>query len=495
MSQPQTEVAPREESNNNKKSVTMGTSNINEIELQEDSNAYNNTVAIDIPTGTNHNEKDNKSVASKTSKASGTESARLSTNGLVVRIDTSCGAFELSPMKLCSLVGMLLTVFAFVVLAVCLTTTFVFQNYNDVEILIVRGDIKSYRDTLTSSCYLAYYSDMPNFYIDLYNQTNIKYLDSFEYLQKIFPEGFKDGWLNKYVGERSLSTLEQRMLSDIENGRKQQAGNLLFSNLYIDLFGNFSTDFDKALSLAIDSQRDQDKSVLISASVGLAVIIVALFTLVPIMIGIFALAFNRESVNLRRIKNANAIMLMDTMSNDKLREIFKKHCETEYSLENFKFLEKVTLYKRLCEQSFEIQEKLYGTDSSSNDNLSHVESSTTNNSNTSKSSNGKVSEKDLKNIEKKKYEMAFDIYTDFLDVRGGNSVNISKHFIEEVKTQLDNFNTGVTEILPEVLFNNAAREISIVMLDTHQRFKASLAFQKQMKIKGLDKKKTKKQKE
>ncbi|KAL9655725.1 hypothetical protein ABK040_004958 [Willaertia magna] len=175
-------------------------------------------------------------------------------------------------------------------------------------------------------------------------------------------------------------------------------------------------------------------------------------------------------------------------------------------------------------ESYEVQEKLYGSENDTSSSTNSAETSTANvtNNNSNNSSvtknnaaidnsggggdnmnrqstavttNNKKQEKlekELKEIEKKKYEMAFDIYTDFLDLNGGNAVNITKAFIEEVKIQLDYFNTGHNEVLAEALFDRATREISIVMLDTHQRFKSSIAFQKQMKITKLVNNKKKK---
>ena len=77
-------------------------------------------------------------------------------------------------------------------------------------------------------------------------------------------------------------------------------------------------------------------------------------------------------------------------------------------------------------------------------------------------------------IEKKKFEIAFEIFTDFLDVRGDHSVNISKQFADNVKRFLDHFAKGENDQLPENLFDQVESEMCVLMMDTHHRFKLHL---------------------
>ncbi|KAL9655735.1 hypothetical protein ABK040_004965 [Willaertia magna] len=360
----------------------------------------------------------------------------------------------------------------------------------------------------------------------MYNATYTQYLTTLFRLMDSFPEGFKSGWMtggNLNVNGTPVSIYEQLALAQVARGNRQEALKVLLTTDYLYAYNNFTINMDNVLSLVLSKGEQHEKNMLAITLIGLIVIAIALVFLLPIMIGIFGLAINRDHIHLKKLKQANAIMLMDTMKDDKLRELFKKQCEEEHSMENFTFLEKVTLYKRLCEESYEVQEKLYGSENDTSSSTNSAEMSTTNvtNNNSNNSSvtknnaaidnngggdnmnrqstavttNNKKQEKlekELKEIEKKKYEMAFDIYTDFLDLNGGNAVNITKAFIEEVKIQLDYFNTGHNEVLAEALFDRATREISIVMLDTHQRFKSSIAFQKQMKITKLVNNKKKK---
>ncbi|KAL9650935.1 hypothetical protein ABK040_015038 [Willaertia magna] len=487
---------------------------------QEDS-TKNSVVIIDIPN--NEQLKNNshvcntvdsnvavqeetKSTTSKISKVSKTNS-NISSSGQLLKIQTCCGVVELTPVKTASLVGMTVTIFAFLTLAAIIITAFVLQHRNDINIIVDRGDIKNMRDTLTYTTLLAIYAPdnvTSDFYINFYNTTFNSYIKVLRNLMVSFPEGFKSGWATGgNPNGTTVSKFEQQAIALVEQDKKEEALSVIRDSDYLYAFNNFTNNMDNVLDLVLKREVKHESDMLAITLVGFVVILIAIIVLLPIVIGIFVLAINRDQENVRKLKLANAVMLMDTMNNDKLRELFKKQCEEEHSMENYNFLEKVTLYKRLCEQSYEIQEKLYGTDSHNSDSTSNTTSEVTNTTSTSathSSSNSTMKganrkheklEKELRNVEKKKYEMAFDVYTDFLDVNGGNAVNITKSFIEDVKVQLDYFNTGHNEILAEALFDSAAKEISIVMLDTHQRFKSSIAFQKQMKINNLVTKKKK----
>ncbi|KAL9655161.1 hypothetical protein ABK040_008936 [Willaertia magna] len=432
--------------------------------------AITDSVVIEIPM--NDKGAENKSYVSKMTKTSKT--SNLST-AVFFRINTCCGQLELSGIKVTSLIGMFVVTLAFCVLTGIIVATRILHVRNNMEILVDRGDMNTMRERLTRAAHLAAYSSTPQHYIDLYYNTSSVYLNTILKLQKDFPEGFSNGWLLKYTN-MSLTKLEMDAIQKVKEGKKDEAIAILNSTLYSDIYDSYTKDINQVLDVALNKERVTASAITGCTLAGLVIVLIGLFFILPLMIGVFIFAINRDQIHLKKINNVNAILLMDTMNNDRLRELFKAQCEKEFSLENFKFLEKVTLYKRLCEQSYEIQEKLYGSDQSSDTTSSSHQGE-------HKKANNEI---ELKNIEKQKYEMAFDIYTDFLDLNGGNAVNISKTFIEEVKRQLDLFNTGKSDILPEVIFDNAAREVSIVMLDTHQRFKASQAFLKEMKVKKIN---------
>ena len=183
---------------------------------------------------------------------------------------------------------------------------------------------------------------------------------------------------------------------------------------------------------------------------------------------------------------------MDTMRDNKLRKLFREHCKQEHSLDNYLLLDRITDYKILCEKSFDIQVYLYddhspNSSSAHSDTLSDSGSSSTH-ENGKKKKKRNYTERDLHEIEKKKYEIAFEIYTDFLDVNGDKSVNINKYAADKVKQQLDYFASGDNEHLGDSLFDGVETEMCILMLDTYHRFKQTVEFQKQAQQQHLRKK-------
>ncbi|KAG2374074.1 hypothetical protein C9374_011153 [Naegleria lovaniensis] len=72
----------------------------------------------------------------------------------------------------------------------------------------------------------------------------------------------------------------------------------------------------------------------------------------------------RDSTNTKKIKKMRANMLKDTMKDQLTRELFRAHCASEFSIENFMLLDKISDYKNYSEKSVQIQEYLYDNDTS-----------------------------------------------------------------------------------------------------------------------------------
>ncbi|KAL9652328.1 hypothetical protein ABK040_011985 [Willaertia magna] len=450
-------------------------------------NSNNNTTAIVVNFTDEKKTKSSRalSVVSKNSSNTG----KNKKEAFALKFHTCFGNVELTPVKLASLLGMAVTIISFLALAAIMIASYVLQTQSRISDVVYRGDMLSIRETLTYTSLLAFYSETPAKYVSIYNTTLTQLLSLINILLR--NERFAKTYAS-YNMTTSAVGLENKALTLLMKGQRAEGFKIINSTEYQNSVERFKNDSLSATDFLLMTQENIQQSMIAITLVGLIVIIVTLILILPVVIGIFTFSIDKEGEQLKRLKAAKAVMLLDTMNNSKLKELFRKHCETEHSIENFKFLEKATFYKELCEHSFEIQEKLYGSESTGgvdNDTSSVTNSEISSKSN--KSTKKKESfEKDLKEIEKRKYECAFDVYTDFLDLNGKYSVNINKQYIEEVKTQLDFFNRGQSETLAEALFDDIVREISIVMLDTHQRFKSSLAFQKQMKIQNIKNKKS-----
>ncbi|KAL9656166.1 hypothetical protein ABK040_007783 [Willaertia magna] len=415
---------------------------------------HSNSVTIDIPLESKEsnrkNDEDNKSGISKASKTSKTsKTSKISTQRNVISLPTCCGVLELSFIKVAALIGMIATTISFLALAAIMIASYITQQHSEMEIVVKRGEMTTLRKTMTYSALVAIYAEDPIPYILLHNNTGTSYTQLLNSLMEDYPEGFSNRWLDRYNEENnSPIALENRALAMLESGDRAGAFNIINGTRYRSLLSQFDQEMDSVLDTALAHERATEDDMFALTLVGLVVISLSLIIMFPIIIGVFGVAINRDDINARRLNTANAIMLMDTMSDDKLRELFKEHCKVEHSEENFGFLEKVTMYKRLCEESFYIQERLYGSEQSESSSTSGEEST-----NAHKKKYKEVTEQDLRNVEKKKYELAFEIYSDYLELNGQYSVNISKYFIENVKIQLDNFNKGDNEILAESIFD------------------------------------------
>ena len=270
---------------------------------------------------------------------------------------------------------------------------------------------------------------------------------------------------------------------------QQDAIDTVNSQDYKDTDNLFYSGLTSLLNYVVTSEQSKDNSVIASNLVQLVIIVIALVIVLPVLVFVFTYAINRDSLYLEKIRRANSIMLLDTIADSNLRSLFKAHCEKEKSTENFLLLEKIHNYKAMCERVDDLNMKLYG-DSTISDTASA--SSKTDSTATAESvpklKKEQVAkyEKELNEMEGKKYELAFEIYSYHLDINGDMAANVTKSKCDKVKVQLDNYNTKQIESLPLDLFKQIEKEVCLTMMDTHNRFKSSIAFQKEMKIHKLN---------
>ncbi|KAG2385705.1 hypothetical protein C9374_003520 [Naegleria lovaniensis] len=229
--------------------------------------------------------------------------------------------------------------------------------------------------------------------------------------------------------------------------------------------------------------------------VSLVVILLAVSIVIPVVIATLVCALNRDAIQIERLKKANALMAIDTMRDPQLRKLFKAFCEKEYSVENFLLLEKIGQFKELASKSMEIKMFLYDdskstlSDDTDMSDAGYSEYSSMSNTSTKKLRKDlkkTYTESDLFSCEKKKYELAMEIYSEFLDMNGSRTVNLSKKKTDVIKKKIEEFANSAVPLLEDDMFDSIEREIAHLMLDTHRRFKESLAFKKQMKIENIN---------
>ncbi|KAL9646957.1 hypothetical protein ABK040_013815 [Willaertia magna] len=451
--------------------VDSPSSKLKSKNLKKEKGQYKNALPSEVP-----------------SKASSNHS-----NGSLFKIHTCCGVVEMTGLKLACLVGMLVTVIAFLALVAITVVTFVNSRRQNLDLVIETGKLKFYSAQSIVSLQQAILSN--NFDDFITYRTYSDYVRKSLKTVKIEIGGNEfQNYLNSttFEANNKMRTLQAQIFSYIIQGYPSDAINILQGSEYASASSVFFSNIDSFVKEMENVQKDIESQILASTLAQLIIIAIALIIVTPIVVAIFLFAINRDDMNLLKLKRANAIMLMDTMADDHLRNLFKQHCEQEKSSENYNLLEKIHDYKALSERSLELQYKLF--DDTTSESASTVSGTDSTNSSNKEVKTKKQLEKEYNEVEAKKYEVAFEIYTDYLDINGEHAVNISKSLAEAVKDQLDQYNAKNIESLPETLFTYLEKEVCIIMLDTHQRFKQSLAFQKEMKIDKINVKKLKVQK-
>ena len=450
-----------------------------------------------------------------------------------ITIHTCCGVVEFTSMKLLSLIGMLVTVLGLLVLAGVAVASFIIVQTKSTDILIAVDKVSSTFETanalVSKNTYLAAMRSDKNGHILVepevpYSIVTAQYKnltqtmkDNLNFILKSLDDQTVYSMFNTTSIEASnaLDSANSQILLFLTFNQSDNAMRYISADSYTNALNTFKSGLDQLLTFIQNKEKQKDGNVLGITLVQLIVIVVSLVIVLPIIIFVFSYAINRDSLYMEKIRRANAIMLMDTMEDDNLRALFKLHCEKEKSIENFLLLEKIQYYRSLCDRSIELQMKLFGESNVVSDVSSDISgdsqpqttvttmggasitSATAGHSGQSGQSKKKKEsplEREYSDVESKKYEVAFEIFTDFMEVGGDMAVNISQSLTESVKNTLDRYNDKQIDTLPEDMFNMLEKETCVVMLDTHHRFKQSLAFQKEMKIDKIKVEKLKKKK-
>jgi len=390
-------------------------------------------------------------------------------------IHTCCGVVELTTMKMACMIGMLVTAVGLLGLAAIAIYSFTVSERHDVQLLVYYGSARASAEAAIAVIVKATYSsaDISQLVLDYnnyWNQLVTAMNGIFQNLEPAMVAKFTDTSTMQVVD--NLRVMNSQILFMIKNNQKDDAVNVLESEKYSTNKTSFMNGIVTVLDYVSKSETDRNTRVIVSSSVQLLLIGISLVVILPILVFVFAFAINRDSLNMAKIRKANAIMLMDTMEDEGLRQLFKVHCDKEQNLENFLLMEKIQHYRTLCEKAVDLFSRM---DNESSETMSDMSGSS------GKRRDASL-EKEYYQAEAKKYEVAFEIFTEFMDVTGSHSVNISTQLTEKVKQTLDKFNNKEIDTLPEDMFNTLEKETCIVMLDPHHRFKQSLAFQREMKI-------------
>ncbi|KAF0973600.1 hypothetical protein FDP41_008304 [Naegleria fowleri] len=431
-----------------------------------------------------------------------------------VSIQTCCGILELTWMKVLAVLGMIVCAFSFFVLLALLIYGQNSSAKQDIAILVARSNLMLYQAWIDAYTLVAAYSRNASYMWYYYEyQDDVKNLTN--YLYEVVP---KDTY---NVSEATRVTRNLEISNDIaakliSNGNFTQAVSFLTSDRFLSERASYGELQDSLLLYVLNSQKQAIESSEIATLTSLIYLSVALAITLPSVVFILGFAINRDGIYQKRLQRARAIELQDTMNNPKLRALFKKHCMKELNQENFDFLEQVDVYKKLCEHLFELVHSEDDSSTNSGDTSLHspphgvtnqdhhssivlqvpnlpntmTASSSLSGLETSKKRQQSFSSAtDLGNevelMEARKYTLVKDIYNTFLDVNGMKSLNITKSSADVIKNALEQYENKTIHSLSDTLFDKLERDISITLLDSHFRFKQSMDFLKEMKIKKI----------
>ncbi|EFC42593.1 predicted protein [Naegleria gruberi] len=397
------------------------------------------------------------------------------------RIHTCCGILELNCLKMTSLAALVVSLFAFTALIAIISLNYsvVATYHSSLETLETSGTY--YRELMKLSARAAVTADYNRTlsleYVDLYNSYFKEYYVVMNNLIANVPPSVlywnQHNMLRENVKSRKAVNMEVAMMSQVTNGNYTAALRSLDSDQYKDLLTGYEEEVQSIIDYVADLKYSNAEMDLATTTVALIIICISLAIVIPVLIVFVLLSVQKDNSKEKQLRQVKKYMIMDTINDPSVVEKFKDFCKQERSEENFALLEKINEYKKLCERSFDIQVFLFDTDVlSSSDQFSETTTSSTEDASKKKNKAKKgYTEKDLMEIEKKKFEIAFEIYSEFLDVRGDRSVNISKAFADNVKQHLDYFAKGENESIPESLFDSVEYEMCVLMMDTHHRFK------------------------
>lgn len=209
------------------------------------------------------------------------------------------------------------------------------------------------------------------------------------------------------------------------------------------------------------------------ALLGLSILIV-----IPLVMIIFGISLKTSQQNQKKLQQVNTVMVLDTLKEPTQKLRFKQYCSNSTELETcFLFLELVSEYKDLSSQSVQVQVDLFEKSKqylASDKNRDSVKNQPTE----IELQSIAKSEKKLRKIEKKKQNLVFEIWSEYLEPYTELRTILSRVSVSDVELlikEVDSFNNQLEEyqhfdILPDDLFDEIERQIAKSLSEEHLKF-------------------------
>nr|CAG4709809.1 unnamed protein product [Naegleria fowleri] len=394
-----------------------------------------------------------------------------------------CGCHKmlrLNVMKILSLIAMTSNILAFVAIAVVMINAHIIQSDIEMDILLLRGDLSSLSEKTKCAVQLTAYGNKTTF-MDGYNNYVVNVTNSLKILKsELLPSNL---YILNDTNEPTMD-MDRAFMDFVNNGKASQAVALLESEEYSKKRQLFNTFMNNVLQYSSEVAESKNSYILTAGIINLTLIMTALVVVVPVVLIVFIMALRKERISSKKLKKATGIMLMDTMEDEKEKLKFKEFCQKEGGMEIFLFMDKTLDFVKLCKKQEEILKKHPELISQLDREEKH-NSSIENSKKKYKASNATKqelpnkhntsSEQQLwKEIEKEKYELVFEIISEYLDGDVGECpLVVSGHIHDSLIKQVDAFDIDkVQTYFKSSLFDAIQKEISNAYLNIlHFRFK------------------------
>ncbi|KAF0973834.1 hypothetical protein FDP41_007221 [Naegleria fowleri] len=383
---------------------------------------------------------------SKTSTRSTTHSSTI------FRIPTCCGVIELNLIRVLSLLGMMINICCFIAVAVVVGNSFRLEAKREISLLLQRARFIELYDRTSCIVNLAAVTGSLS-YVSLYYESQANTSRVLLELSKHLPSDVNQK--TKFDPKNPYNVkFDQQVIEAVRQGDLKTANKLLKSITYI-VMESYASHFIEFVTNEIKTLSSQKQEYLkYSSTVNMVLVLSGVVISVPIVISIFVMALTSEQTSTRKLLKATSLMILETLRNEKTSQLFKEFCEKENKLDKYTFLENCHTYREMCDKSMELRGTLP---------LNRI---------------GDESNQEQLRIEKNKYEMAFKIFTEFIDVNGEHPFPTSLQFQENIKKKLDEFSIMENSSMDAHLFDELEKDIADSLMDSFMKFKKELRKQK-----------------
>jgi len=403
----------------------------------------------------------------------------------VFRVNTCYGRLELSCERILAFTTMVITIVIMFILAILSSGAFAVLSKEehliaeDVTIatmklnrLVVTLRIAVFNNETSTSNIFEYNTTrhefvtlLPKLYLTVPDLSKYQNYSKVNFVPTVRSD------VNSFLNYQSL------IINYVLSKEYEMAKQLCSSVEYFRMQEQVRFDFSIFLRIGESAAYNEDLYVLDATIVNLSLIAFTFVVIFPAITIIFGLRIRNDSLFAENLKKSDAYKVLETVSNNFVQLQFGEFCKRKNQHVNFLFLQKIHHYNELCEKTYTIEVNLL--DMQETDNTTLI-SSRLSDSSLESNQIRKQLETDLDVLDVQKYELAFEILTDFFDVNGVSFLgsSVCKRSSDKVKQVIDNYSSN----LPNDLFSEEELSIALKFVNIHKEFQSEQRKQKLNKM-------------